>query len=90
MARKLGWVQFHHIENIPLFIVSDLLLPLQLYWFHPIREGAGQPWSSENGGGGSAGVSGGKRLWSVEGKDERREGGKVVLIFRRGEGRGWE
>ena len=68
MARKLGWVQFHHIENVPLFIISDLLLPCQLYRFHPIGQGAGQTGSSENGGGRSAGVRAGERL-----RRERRE-----------------
>ena len=73
VARKLGWVQFHHIENVPLFIISDLLLPHQLYWFHPIGQGAGQPGSSENGGGRSAGVRAGERL-----QRERRVGEEKV------------
>lgn len=70
VARKLGGVQFHHIENVPLLIISDLLLPHQLYWFHSIGQGVGQPGSSENGGGRSAGVRAGERLQ----RERRKEG----------------
>ena len=62
MGGKLGWIQFDHAQDVPMLVVGDLFLPGQLYRFHAVGEGAGQPGPSEDGGGRGEGVRGGDRL----------------------------
>ena len=63
---ELGRIQFDHAQDVPTLVVGDLFLPGQLYRFHSVGEGAGQPGLSENGGGRGEGARGRDRLRTGE------------------------